>query len=42
MALIDNEEEQAARIEALEFSVNLLWQELSYIKGKLEDVRQGS
>lgn len=37
MALDAHESSQEARLEALEFSMNLLWQELAYIKGKLEE-----
>lgn len=37
MALDAHEEAQEARIESLEFSINLLWQELAYVKSKLEE-----
>jgi hypothetical protein len=39
MALDAHEQEQEARIEALEYAMNLIWKEMSYIKNLLEDLR---
>jgi hypothetical protein len=39
MALDALEQEQQARLEALEYTVNLLWREMAYIKNILEDIR---
>jgi hypothetical protein len=38
MALDAHEQEQEARIEALEYTINLLWREVAYIKNLLEDM----
>jgi hypothetical protein len=38
MALDPREEEQEARLEALEYTTNLLWRELAYLKNILEDL----
>jgi hypothetical protein len=39
MALDPREEEQDARIEALEYAINLLWREVAYIKNLVEDFK---
>lgn len=38
MAFIEDEEVEN-RLEAIEYSLNLLWREISDIKDKLDDVR---
>jgi hypothetical protein len=39
MALDPHEQEQEERLEALEYTVNLLWRELAYIKNIVEDFK---
>jgi hypothetical protein len=39
MALDPHEAEQEARIEALEFALNILWKEVAYIKNAVEDLK---
>ena len=39
MALDPLEAEQQERLDAIEFTVNLLWREMAYIKGILEDIK---
>jgi len=39
MALDALEQEQQERLEALEYTINLLWREVAYIKNLLEDIR---
>jgi hypothetical protein len=33
------EQEQDARLESLEFALNLLWKEVTYVKNALEDIK---
>jgi hypothetical protein len=39
MALDPHEVEQEARLEALEFALNLLWKEVAYVKNAVEDLK---
>jgi len=39
MALDAHEAGQEARLEALEYSVHLLWQELAYVKTMVEELK---
>jgi hypothetical protein len=39
MALDPHEAEQEARLEALEYTINLLWRELAYLKNIVEDFK---
>ena len=39
MALDAHEQEQQERLEALEYTINLLWREVAYIKNLLEDMK---
>ena len=39
MALDPLEAEQQERLEALEYTINLFWREMAYIKGILEDIK---
>jgi hypothetical protein len=39
MALDPHEVEQEARLEALEYTINLLWRELAYLKNIIEDFK---
>jgi hypothetical protein len=39
MALTTQEDNQESRLEALEFSLNLMWQEVAYIKAAVEALK---
>ena len=39
MALDKLEQEQQERLESIEFALNLLWREVAYIKGLVEEIK---
>lgn len=39
MAIDPREAEQDARLEAIEFALNLLWKEVVYIKNAIEELK---